>query len=116
LVILSDFERDRKHKKVIKLKEIGDMNISDKMKLRIVWRDIYKFRKEYIENLKINDPETYEKIRKNRLEYYRDWRKKHPDYNKIWLRSYYKKYPEKFREYQRRYWRKRALSRQVKGD
>ena len=92
------------------------MNISDKMKLRVVWRDIYKYRKEYLENLKINDPETYEKMRKNRLEYLRDWRKKHPDYNKIWLRNWNKKHPEKQSEYQRRFWLKRALSGGSKGD
>lgn len=80
------------------------------MKLRIVWRDIYKYRKEYLESLKINDPETYEKMKKAGREYYKKWRLKHPDYNKLWLRKWNKKHPEKQREYQIRYWLKRAMS------
>ncbi|MBA7578533.1 hypothetical protein ES708_20398 [subsurface metagenome] len=49
-------------------------------------------------------------MRKAKNRYLRDWRVRNPDYNKNWLKAYYKKYPERVREYQRRYWLKRAMS------
>jgi len=98
------------------LKKISELNVSDKMKVKLVNEEIYKYRKICMENLKIDDPEAYEKMIKARREYYRNWNKKHPDYNKLWLREWNKKHPEKQREYQKRYWLKRALSRGTKGD
>jgi len=96
---------------VIRLKKIGELNVSDRMQIKLINREIYQYRKKCIEKLKIDDPEAYEKMIKARRKYFKDWRARNPDYNRKWLRAYYKKYPEKFREYQRRYWRKRALSR-----
>jgi hypothetical protein len=95
---------------VIRLKKIDDMNISEKMKMRLINKELWKYRKEYLKNLKKNKPELYEKMRKARYEYYKKWRKKHPNYNKIWLKNDYKKNPEKYKIYQRRYWLKKALS------
>lgn len=100
-----------KYKKVIKLKEISELNISEKMKMKLINKELWKYKKEYLENLKKNRPDLYEKMRKARYEYYKRWRKKHPDYNREWLRKAYKKDPEKFREYQRQYWLKKSLSR-----
>ena len=80
------------------------------MQVKLIDREIYKYRKICIEKLKIDDPEAYEKMKKAKHKYLRDWRARNPDYNRKWLKAYYKKYPEKFREYQRRYWRKRAKS------
>jgi len=77
---------------------------------KLINKEIRKYRKAYLQKLKVNDPEAYEKIKKARREYYKRWRAENPDYNKKWLRSYHKKYPEKFQEYQRRYWLKKALS------
>jgi predicted HTH transcriptional regulator len=72
-------------------------------------KEINKYRKMYFQRLKASDPEAYEKMRKAKNRYLRDWRVRNPDYNKKWLRAYYKKYPERVREYQRRYWLKRAM-------
>jgi len=90
--------------------KINEMNISEKMKMKLINKEIWKYQKEYLKNLKKNNPEAYEKMRKKKREYLRKWRKKHPDYNKIWLRNAYKKDPERFRIYQKRYWLKKALS------
>jgi len=65
--------------------------------------------KEYYQRLKLNDPELYEKIRLAKHKYYIRWKEKNPDYNKNWLKAYYKKHPEKHKEYRRRYWLKKAL-------
>jgi hypothetical protein len=73
-------------------------------------KEINKYRRTYFQRLKIKDPEAYGKMRKAKNRYLRDWRVRNPDYNKNWLKAYYKKYPERIREYQRRYWLKRAMS------
>ncbi|GAI65393.1 unnamed protein product [marine sediment metagenome] len=97
---------------MIELKELDDLDISERMRERIISKEIWKSQREYLKNLKKNNPKTYEKMRKKKREYLREWRKKHPDYNKIWLKNDYKKNPEKYRIYQRRYWLKKALSRE----
>ena len=98
------------------MKKISELTVSDRMKIKLIDKEIYKYRRICIENLKLDDPEAYEKIKKARREWYKKWRLKNPDYNKLWLRKWYKKHPEKQREYQIRYWLKRALSRGTKGD
>jgi hypothetical protein len=95
---------------VIRLKKISELNVSEKMKMKLINKEIWKYRKICIENLRIDDPQAYEKIRKARREYYKKWRLKNPNYNKLWLRKWHKKHPEKQREYQIRYWLKRTLS------
>ena len=86
------------------------VNVEDSEAKKLINEEIRKYRKAYLQKIKANDPEAYEKIKKARRKYYKNWRADNPDYNKKWLRSYHKKYPEKFREYQKRYWLKRALS------
>ena len=46
-----------------------------------------------------------EQIRK----YQKEWRDQHSDYNKLWLREFRKKYPGKQKEYDARYWLKKAM-------
>jgi len=77
---------------------------------KLINKEIYKYRKAYLQKLKANDPESFERMKKARREYYKRWRAENPDYNKNWLRAYHKKYPEKYKIYQRRYWLKKALS------
>ncbi|GAH37732.1 unnamed protein product [marine sediment metagenome] len=86
------------------------VNVEDTEAKKLINREIYKYRKAYLQKLKANNPEAYEKIRSARYKYYKRWRAENPDYNKKWLKVYRKKYPERIREYQRRYWLKRALS------
>jgi len=76
---------------------------------KMIYKEIYKYQKVYLKKLKVNDPEAFEKIRSAKNRYLKNWRVKNPDYNKKWLSAYYKKHPEKFREYMRRYWLKRSL-------
>jgi len=95
---------------VIRLKKISKLNVSDKMQVKLIDKEIYKYRKICMRDLEISDPEAYGKMIKARREYCKNWNKKHPDYNKLWLREWNKKHPEKQKEYQRRYWKKRALS------
>ena len=92
------------------MKKISELNISDRMKVKLIDKDIYKYRKICIEKLKIDDPGAYEKMKKARREYLKKWKVKHPNYNKLWLRKWNKKHPGKQREYQIRYWLKKALS------
>jgi len=89
------------------------VNVEGPKARKLINREIYKYRKAYKQRLKANDPEAYEKMKKARREYYKRWRAENPDYNKKWLKAYRKKYPEKFREYTKRYWLKKALSRAV---
>ena len=86
------------------------VNVETPEAKRLIYKEIYKYRKAYFQRLKVSDPETYEKIRSARYKYYKGWRARNPDYNKRWLKEYYKKYPERIREYQRRYWLKKAMS------
>jgi len=86
------------------IKELGIKGIN---------KELYRVQKEYLESL---DPEVYQKIKKARYDYYLAWRKENPNYNKKWLRAYYKKYPEKFKAYQRRYREKKRALKEVKDN
>ncbi len=86
------------------------VNVKTPEAKKLINREINKYRRTYFQKLKIKDPEAYGKMRKAKNRYLRDWRVRNPDYNKKWLRAYYRKYPERVREYQRRYWLKKALS------
>jgi D-arabinose 1-dehydrogenase-like Zn-dependent alcohol dehydrogenase len=79
------------------------VNVKTPEAKKLINREINKYRRTYF-------PEAYGKMRKAKNRYLRDWRVRNPDYNKKWLRAYYRKYPERVREYQRRYWLKKALS------
>ncbi|MBA7562141.1 hypothetical protein ES695_17315 [Candidatus Atribacteria bacterium 1244-E10-H5-B2] len=85
------------------------VNVKTPEAKKLINKEINKYRRTYFQRLKIKDPEAYGKMRKAKNRYLRDWRVRNPDYNKKWLRAYYKKYPERVREYQRRYWLKKAL-------
>ena len=85
------------------------VNVGSPEAKKLINREINKYRRTYFQRLKIKDPEAYGKMRKAKNRYLRDWRVRNPDYNKNWLKAYYKKYPERVREYQRRYWLKKAL-------
>ncbi|MBA7564870.1 hypothetical protein ES695_07815 [Candidatus Atribacteria bacterium 1244-E10-H5-B2] len=98
------------------MKKISELNVSDRMKIRIVNKEIYQNRKKYLQELRIDDPRSFGKIKKARREYYKKWRLKNPDYNKLWLRKWHKKHPEKQREYQIRYWLKRALLKKERSN
>ncbi|MBA7486773.1 hypothetical protein ES695_21440 [Candidatus Atribacteria bacterium 1244-E10-H5-B2] len=87
------------------------VNVKTPEAKKLINREINKYRRTYFQRLKIKDPEAYGKMRKAKNRYLRDWRARNPDYNKNWLKAYYKKYPERVREYQRRYWLKKALPR-----
>ncbi|MBA7543415.1 hypothetical protein ES705_35746 [subsurface metagenome] len=91
------------------------VNVEGPKAKKLINREIYKYRKAYLQKLKASDPEAYEKMKKARREYYKRWRAENPDYNKKWLKEYHKRHPEKFREYQRQYWLKRAMSSDRKG-
>ncbi len=93
------------------------VNVGSPEAKMLINKEINKYRKMYFKRLKINDPEAYGKMRKAKNRYLKDWRVRNPDYNKNWLRVYYRKYPERVREYQKRYWLKRVmLSEQKEGD
>ncbi|GAI93388.1 unnamed protein product [marine sediment metagenome] len=86
------------------------VNIEDSEAKKLINKEIWKYRKACLQKLKVSDPEAFERIREARNKYLKGWRARNPDYNKNWLKAYYKKYPERIREYQRRYWLKRAMS------
>ena len=92
------------------------VNVDDLEAKKLINKEIRKYRKAYLQKLKANDPEAYEKTKKARREYYKGWRARNPDYNKKWLKAYHKKYPEKFREYQNRYWLRKAMLSDQKED
>ncbi|MBA7561392.1 hypothetical protein ES695_00640 [Candidatus Atribacteria bacterium 1244-E10-H5-B2] len=86
------------------------VNVEGPKAKKLANKEINKYRRTYFQRLKASDPEAYEKIRSARNKYLKRWRVRNPDYNKNWLKEYYKKYPERVRESQRRYWVKRAMS------
>ena len=69
---------------MIELKKIGEMNISGKMKLKIINKEINESRKKYIQRLKIEDPEAYLELRESQKKDLKRFRRKNPDYQKNW--------------------------------
>ncbi|MBA7554372.1 hypothetical protein ES705_46987 [subsurface metagenome] len=94
--------------KSVNVKNVS-VNVEGPEAKKLINEEINKYRKICLRKLKMNDPEAYRKMRKAKNRYLRDWRARNPDYNKNWLKEYYKKYPERIREYQKRYWLKRAM-------
>ena len=72
---------------MVRLKKIGDMNISGKMKVKIINKEINESRKEYIQKLKIEDPEAYQELRESQKRDLRRFREKNPDYQKNWVKK-----------------------------
>lgn len=63
------------------------MNISGKMKLKIINKEIHGSRKEYIQRLKIEDPEAYLELRESQKRDLKRFRRKNPDYAKNWAKK-----------------------------
>jgi len=72
---------------VIGLKKIGEMNISGKMKLRIINKEINGFRKKYIKDLKDSDPGYYSVLRESQKKDLKRFRRKNPNYQKNWAKK-----------------------------
>ena len=115
--ILSNLYKEGKIKRVdfgkyaaLSVNESVNVNVQAPEAKKLIYREIYKYQKLYYQRLKVNDPEAYKKIREARNRYLRNWRADNPDYNRLWLKEYYKNHKEKFREYTRRYWLKKSLS------
>ena len=60
------------------------MNVSGKMKLKIINKEINGFRREYIQKLKIEDPEAYLELRESQKKDLKRFRGKNPNYQKNW--------------------------------
>ncbi|MBA7578736.1 hypothetical protein ES708_20601 [subsurface metagenome] len=60
------------------------MNISGKMKLKIIGKEINESRREYIQRLKIEDPGSYSILRESQKKDLKKFRKKNPSYQKNW--------------------------------
>ena len=84
------------------------------LSIKEMQKEIYSKQKEYLEDLRVNDPGSYEKLTKARYDYYKGWRERNPNYNKAWLKKAYRKDPERFKEYQRRHREKKRASKEVK--
>ena len=63
------------------------MDISGKMKLRIINKEINESRKKYIQKLKIEDPEAYLELRESQKKDLKRFRKKNPGYQKNWRKK-----------------------------
>jgi hypothetical protein len=72
---------------VIGLKKISEMNVSGKMKLKIISKEINESRREYIQRLKIEDPESYLELRESQKKDLKRFRKKNPGYQKNWEKN-----------------------------
>jgi hypothetical protein len=72
---------------VIGLKKIGEMDISGKMKLKVIGKEIHNSKKKYIQKLKIEDPKAYLELRESQKKGLAKFRKKNPDYQKNWAKK-----------------------------
>ena len=63
------------------------MNISGKMRLKIISKEINESRKKYIQRLKIEDPESYLELRESQKEDLKRFREKNPGYQKNWRKK-----------------------------
>ncbi len=95
---------------MVKLERISQLNVSKLMKIKLIHKEIYGYQKKCLQELKIDDPEAYEKIRKKRLRSYRNWKKNNPGYLRKWFKNDYKKNPEKYKKYNEKAYLKKALS------
>ncbi|GAI84167.1 unnamed protein product, partial [marine sediment metagenome] len=57
------------------MKKISEMNVSGKIKLRIINKEINESRKKYIQRLKIEDPEAYLELRESQKKDLKRFRK-----------------------------------------
>jgi len=85
------------------LKKISKMNISSKMKVKLVNMGIQESKRNHIKRLIIDDPDAYLELRKSQIGYLDRFKKKNPGYMKKWR----KKNPEKYEKYNKSEYRKR---------
>jgi len=69
------------------LKKISQLNVSDKMKLKIINKEIDGFRREYTQKLKVEDPEAYAELRESQKKDLARFRRKYPKYQKNWRKK-----------------------------
>jgi len=82
------------------------MNISSKMKVKLVNMGIQESKRNHIKRLIIDDPDAYLELRKSQIGYLDRFKKKNPGYMKKWR----KKNPEKYEKYNKSEYRKRRKS------
>ncbi len=82
------------------------MNISSKMKVKLVNIGIQESKRNHIKRLIIEDPDSYLELRKSQIEYAEKFKKKNPDYDKKWR----KKNPKKYEKYNKPEYRKKKQS------
>jgi hypothetical protein len=83
---------------VIGLKKISKMDISSKMKVKLVNIGIQESRRNHIKRLIIDDPDAYLELRKSQIGYLDRFKKKNPGYIEKWR----KKNPKKYENYTRK--------------
>ncbi|MBA7529475.1 hypothetical protein ES705_21673 [subsurface metagenome] len=62
------------------------MNVSNKMRLKVIYKEIHDSKREYIRRLKVEDPEAYLELRESQKKGLAKFRKNNPDYNKNWAK------------------------------
>ncbi len=83
---------------MIGLKKISKMDISSKMKVKLVNIGIQESRRNHIKRLIIDDPDAYLELRKSQIGYLDRFKKKNPGYIEKWR----KKNPKKYENYTRK--------------
>ncbi|MBA7528744.1 hypothetical protein ES705_20934 [subsurface metagenome] len=69
------------------MEKIGEMDISGKMKLKVIGKEIHNSKKKYIQKLKLEDPGAYTELRKSQKKGLAKFRKKNPNYQKNWAKK-----------------------------
>ena len=82
------------------------MNISSKMKVKLVNMGIQESKRNHIKRLIIDDPDSYLELRRSQIEYAEKFKEKNPNYDKKWR----KKNPKKYEKYNKPEYRKRKQS------
>ena len=83
----------------VNVKELESVNVKELESVNVKELELIKKAKQQ------HYAEHREQIRK----YQKEWRDQHSDFNKLWLREFRKKYPGKQKEYDARYWLKKAM-------
>jgi len=95
---------------VIPGQSVNVLNESVNVKeLELIKKAKQQYYAEHREQIREAHRKHYAKHREQIKKYQKEWRAKNPDYNKLWLRAFRKKYPEKQKEYDTRYWLKKAM-------
>lgn len=77
------------------MKKISEMDISSKMKVKLINKGIQESKRNHIKRLIIEDPDAYLELRKSQIGYLDRFKKKNPDYIEKWR----KKNPKKYKNY-----------------